>query len=355
MGIEQAEIAMGRKSWVNTNLPANIRARTQRSGKVYYYYDQGGKPRKEIPLGCDYVAALKKWAELEAGNARAPKEVTTFKLVAEAWMKEELHTKAPKTQEEYTRQIGKLIEFFNDPPAPLDLVEPVHINQYMRWRKDKPVAATREKAVFSLIWNWARAQGYTAKPNPCSGVKGKKSKRTVYIEDEIYDLVREHADETLDLMMQMAYLVGHQPIDLIALTDADIKNGELHVERVKTGEKTRIEITGELQKLMVKIAARKKKFKVYPLHLLVTETGKPVTKGVLRSRFDRARDAAAEERPDLEDAVRNFQFRDLRAKAGTDKAESDGIYAAQQQLAHASVTTTEIYAGRKGRKATPTR
>lgn len=35
--------------------------------------------------------------------------------------------------------------------------------------------------------------------------------------------------------------------------------------------------------------------------------------------------------------------------------ESDGIYAAQQQLAHASVTTTEIYAGRKGRKATPTK
>lgn len=76
---------------------------------------------------------------------------------------------------------------------------------------------------------------------------------------------------------------------------------------------------------------------------------------MLRSRFDRARDEAAEARPDLEDAIRTFQFRDLRAKAGTDKAERDGIYAAQQQLAHASVTTSEIYAGRKGRKATPTR
>lgn len=42
--------------------------------------------------------------------------------------------------------------------------------------------------------------------------------------------------------------------------------------------------------------------------------------------------------------------------SATDKAERDGIYAAQQQqLAHASVTTTEIYTGRKGRKATPTR
>lgn len=346
---------MGRKSWVNNNIPTNVRVRKRSNGRVYYFYDCGGKPRKEISLGSNYIEALKKWAELESGNARAPKEVTTFKLVAEAWMKDELHTKAPKTQEEYTRQTGKLIEFFNDPPAPIDQIEPVHVNQYMRWRKGAPVAATCEKAVLSSIWNWARANGYTAKPNPCAGIKGKKAKRRVYIEDEVYDLVREHASEELDLMMQMAYLVGHQPIDLIALTDADVRNGELHIARAKTGERTRLAITGELEKLLARIAARKKKFKVYPMHLLVTDGGKPFTKDILRSRFTKARDAAAAARPDLEDAVRNFQFRDLRAKAGTDKAEREGIYAAQQQLAHASVTTTEIYAGRKGRKATPTR
>lgn len=36
-------------------------------------------------------------------------------------------------------------------------------------------------------------------------------------------------------------------------------------------------------------------------------------------------------------------------------SNDDMFLAAQQQLAHAQVTTTEIYAGRKGRKATPTR
>ncbi|MDH7548870.1 hypothetical protein QAD16_05925 [Stenotrophomonas geniculata] len=52
-----------------------------------------------------------------------------------------------------------------------------------------------------------------------------------------------------------------------------------------------------------------------------------------------------------------FQFRDLRAKAGTDKADSaTDIREAQAQLGHSSVTTTEIYVRKKrGSKATPTR
>lgn len=36
----------------------NLRKRIQKSGKAYYYFDAGGKPRKEIPLGDDYVLAV---------------------------------------------------------------------------------------------------------------------------------------------------------------------------------------------------------------------------------------------------------------------------------------------------------
>lgn len=47
----------------------------------------------------------------------------------------------------------------------------------------------------------------------------------------------------------------------------------------------------------------------------------------------------------------------LRAKAGTDKAESaSDIRQAQRRLGHASVTTTEVYVRkRKGAKVTQTR
>ena len=55
-------------------------------------------------------------------------------------------------------------------------------------------------------------------------------------------------------------------------------------------------------------------------------------------------------------AVRAFQFRDLRAKAGTDKADATDLRGAQQQLGHKSVKTTEIYLrARAGEKVTPTK
>ncbi|WP_429325097.1 tyrosine-type recombinase/integrase [Paraburkholderia sp. GAS348] len=57
----------------------------------------------------------------------------------------------------------------------------------------------------------------------------------------------------------------------------------------------------------------------------------------LRFRFDRARLAARVEKD-------RFQFRDLRAKAGTDKTEASGdIRAAQLQLGHKSLKMTEHY------------
>ena len=71
---------------------------------------------------------------------------------------------------------------------------------------------------------------------------------------------------------------------------------------------------------------------------------------MLRRRFDLAR-AAAGISKEL------FQLRDLRAKAGTDKAESSGdIMQARDQLGHTTVTMTEHYVrNRKGKRVTPTR
>ncbi len=52
----------------------------------------------------------------------------------------------------------------------------------------------------------------------------------------------------------------------------------------------------------------------------------------------------------------SLQFRDLHAKAGTDKAESSDARQAQRQLGQRSLTTTEIYLReRKGSKVTPTK
>ena len=53
----------------------------------------GGKPRKEIPLGSDYVLAIRKWAELEQGDRyREAALAATFPLVWERYARDILPT-----------------------------------------------------------------------------------------------------------------------------------------------------------------------------------------------------------------------------------------------------------------------
>jgi hypothetical protein len=72
-------------------------------------------------------------------------------------MNEVVPTKAHATQKDNARELKNLLLFFNDPPAPLEAIEPVHVSQYLQHRgKTAPVRANREKALLSAIWNFAR-------------------------------------------------------------------------------------------------------------------------------------------------------------------------------------------------------
>jgi len=358
---------MGRKASKNTNLPSGMRKRVQRSGKAYYYYDTGGKPRREIPLGSDYVQAVQKWAELEA-DASLPVPAITFKDAALRYVREILPTKAVSTQSGNITELQNLYEFFDNPPAALDEIEPVHIRQYRQWRMEKTrrrlvekgqptpadaggIRANRELALFSHIFNYAREIGLTSAPNPSMGVrKTREYGRDVYVEDDIYKAVYETADHALRDAMDLAYLTGQRPSDTLALDERDIKEGLLAVRQSKTRKKLRIAVQGELEQLIARIRARKAQLSTASTRLIVNERGQPLGKSALRSRFDKARERANIPKKD-------FQFRDLRAKAGTDKADAAGdIRQAQRQLGHKSITTTEHYVrNRRGDKVEPTR
>lgn len=342
---------MGRKSTKPGAIP-HLRARRKPSGVVHYYYDHGGKPRKETPLGSDYGLAIKRWAELE-GDRTAPevRQAITFRFVAEQYRKMVVPTKAPRTQRDNMKELGKLLAFFDDPPCPLEAIEPVHVRQFMTWRK-AAVRAKREKALLSHIWNFARDQGYTALANPCAGIKGKaeRGRKDVYVHDDAFEAVWKHATPGLRDAMDLAYLTGQRPSDVVKLDETKIRDGTLELRQGKTGMPLRIEVQGELAAVIERIKARKRAAAVYTTRLVVDEDCKPMTLGRISDHFVRARAAAG-----IDPA--SFQFRDLRAKAGTDKADSSGdIRAAQTQLGHANVTMTEHYVRRRrGAKTTPTR
>lgn len=341
---------MGRKPSKPNAVP-RLRVR-QRGDRAYYFYDHGIGPngrRREEPLGTDRALAIKRWAELEHATALPPPAVLTFRHVAERYMEEIAPTKAPRTHSDNKREVENLKAFFDDPPAPLESIKPVNVRQYLNWRKSAPVRANREKALLSAIWNFARDKGYTDLPNPCAGIKGyKEAGRDAYVEDVEYGKIWEKADPCLRDAMDLAYLTGQRPADVLRLSEMDVRDGFLHVRQAKTGAKLRIATDGELADVLERIRARKRGYKVHSTLLVVNEHGRAIGVNAMSRRWAKACTAAK---------VQGLQFRDLRAKAGTDKADSAGdVRQAQKQLGHKSVVMTESYIrNRRGAKVTATK
>jgi integrase len=350
-------MTMGRKPTANLNLPPHMRAR-KRGEVTYYFYDLGGKPRKEKPLGKSYIDAVKQWAELEGENHKA---IFYFKDVADKYLLEVIPRKSQTTQDGNILELNNLLKYFNDPPAPIADIKPIHVRQYMNWRTkngtEALVRANREKALLSHIFNMAREWGVLDTANPCLGIKGfKEDGRDVYTENNIFEAVYNESTQPLKDAIDLAYLTGQRPGDTIAMSETHLIDGELYVKQGKTNSKLRIAVTGELEVLINRILERKKTYKVRTLQLICTETGRPISQNALRLRFDRAREKAIKRHPKLEAEIKNFQFRDLRAKAASDKTDSDSIHAAQKQLGHTTLAMTEQYVRpKRGQKVSPTR
>ncbi|RFP32465.1 tyrosine-type recombinase/integrase [Duganella sp. BJB476] len=369
---------MGRSPTTNKQLPKGMRARRRPSG-VHYYMDTGGRPRVEVPLGKDYVLAVQEWARRTSMTAPAGARIT-FKHVADKYMRDVLPTKAPGTQRKNLGELANLLKFFGEPPVELNEIEPVNVRQYLDWRwkssieqkaadnaerlrlgraevevtgKEGQVPANREKALFSHIWNYARNAGLTTLPNPCAGIRGfRELGRDAYTDDAVYDAVWWVADQGLQDAMDIAYLSAQRKADVLKFDRTDLKDDQLTVVQNKTGKRLRVSVEGQLAAVVERINRRK----VTGLALVCNEKGERMTEFMLRGAFDRAREAAATARPELAEAIRAFQFRDLRAKAATDKEERSGMIAAQDQLGHTTTTMTAHYVrNRRGKLVKPTK
>jgi integrase len=332
---------MGRKPSKNLNLPQRMRARV-RGGTTYYFYDTGGKPRREISLGTDYILAIQQWATLH--EAIAPEKPTFSWAISKykespAWQELSLGTQA-----DYGFAFDKLNAYFGS--APLDEVRTSHFVIYIDLRsKQSRHRALREKAAASMLFSWCVMREYCA-INPVAAIRTKRlpGRKKIVITDEMFESVYSKGSDALREAMDLAYYLGQRPADVLKLSETEIRNAFMDFSQNKTGTNMRIAATSnDLEDLIKRIAKRKSQFAVHCMQLLVDEGGKPMTKAKLRSRFEAARDAAG-----IDGA--KFQFRDLRRKAGTDVREQVGLEAAQDLLGHQSITMTEHYTGGRGKK-----
>jgi integrase len=315
--------------------------RARRRGKrTYYFYDVGGKPRREEPLGTDYVLAVQKWATLHQDK---PVVSLTVGWAITQYLSSPSYTELGEgTRADYKLALDNLVIYFGD--APLDDVKPSHLVSFLELRAkgtDRLKASIhrgqREIALLGRIFKYARSKDWT-RNDPKESIELRKlpGRKNIYVTDEMFDAVYLAGGDVLKEACDIAYLLGQRPIDVLNLPEP--KDGTIEVRQTKTGTPIRVAVQGDLKEVIERIAERKKtlKFRIIDGPLLVDERGRPLTKAKLRSRFDAARKKAGV-------SGSSYQFRDLRAKAATDLRDLVSIEASQALLGHASIVMTEHY------------
>lgn len=336
------------------------RSYTNKRGETstsYYYEcprDESGK-RKAIALGTDLVQAKMKWAELE-GLARKDAPIdpadTSVKAVHaryRQWAENRVQSGLePRTLRDRERYWKSLEPVFGN--VPIDAVRPEHMLQYFDARSSK-VSAKKEIKFLSVVCNWARSRGFMVAPNPVAGVTRQmkvKESRDIYVTDDMLALVYKHADPIIQDALDLAYLTGQRPADVLKMRWSQVTDGALWVQQGKTKQKLRIDVAGELAQLLERIKARG----LVGMTILADPKGQALKPfGYFRSHFDTARTEAEKEAKALGIELMRFQFRDLRAKAASD---IESMTQARKLLGHATEEMTRHYVrARVGERVSP--
>ncbi len=200
-------------------------------------------------------------------------------------------------------------------------------------RRGKPIAATREKALLSAVFNFARGEGLTNAANPCAGIRGTKAHRERYVTHEELSAVLDRADPTLAGFLELCYMTGQRPSDVLKMRRQDVQDGYLLVTQRKTGAKVRIAVVGALAAVLARLAEGP----IASVWLVHDRRGQRFTLSAVQRRFVKL--------------APGWQIRDLRAKAASD---ADTARHAQALLGHSAATTTDGYIRRRiGEKVLP--
>ncbi|MGY2288384.1 tyrosine-type recombinase/integrase [Pseudomonas sp. SDO528_S397] len=340
------------------HLPPRMYQRTRKrkngtTWTAFYYRDASGK---DIPLGKDLDKARLKWAELEAKDK--PGDLTIMKGIFDRYVRDVIPKKGARTQTDNLAELKQLRPTFDS--APIDSITPANIAGYRDARTAK-VRANREIALLSHVFNMAREWGLTERENPCQGVrKNKEVPRDYYANAVVWDAVYGMAEPELKEAMDLGYLTGQRPADVIIMRSDDTEGDYFLVTQGKTGQKLRILMRTEsgensLGKLVREITERNVG---HPSkYLLINRHGKRMTKGMLRLRWDKAREKARLKAIDKGDPllaakIAGFQFRDIRPKAASEILD---IGDASLLLGHSKQEITKRVYRRIGATAKPSK
>jgi len=333
---------MRQKSTANRDLPPRMirRCHKRKSGKTWigYYYngrDAEGK-RKAIPSPAHLMDRL--FEEYEA------------KVIPKL-------TKG--TQDDYQKGLRQLKKAFTG--APLNAMTPQVIAQYRDARKAK-VRANREIALLSTMFTFAREWGLTDKANACFGLRrNKETPRDFYAGEIVWNAVYERAPQELKDAMDLAYLTGQRPADVLKVATTDLNAGFLMVKQGKTSKKLRLRLEDEgvvsgLSAFINDLQERRNINGIKTSTLITNTSGLRISQQMLRNQWDEARENAAIKAGANGDTalavlIRQFQFKDIRPKA----ASEIELTHASRLLGHSTEEITKKVYRRVGEIVKPTK
>lgn len=335
---------------------SHIKLLTYKGKNKNTYYgrtNEGGK-RKKIPLGHDLAIALQKIREIESTGSILPTKLSHIWDKYSKDYRDGLLARPVSTQKDYERCWKMISSVLAD--IDLEAIKPSHIKQYMKNRTGR-VRANREKALISILFNYAIEYCEYDGLNPTFGLKGFKEKgRDRYIQkweyEEIYAASSQLLKDTLDLLLY----TGQRPSDILDIKFSDIK---LHcdisdinlydnspvsqqigstyahtiaVQTNKTKKKIEIIVAGDFAPIFDRIIERYKERKVKSIYLISDNKGQKLTIHQLEHHFKKARTKAGYKAYDI-------QMRDLRSKNACDSTGEE----ANIRLAHTTQAMTDKY------------
>lgn len=320
-------------------------SRKRKSGKVtvYYFFDRRPEGLPDIPLGTDFDTAVQKWDEIAN---KAPRIVGTIEEAFTAWEALALpQYDSAETKRGYTKNLKQLRPVFGG--ATWADVGMPDLKAYLRSRSAK-TQANREISLLSIIWNWARLEGYTALPWPAAGMERSKWKNTekprkVKVLDEVWEAIRYEGNQTLRDCMDLGAATGMRLTDCVSvlLPKGDI----LHLEASKTGKEAEWDLS--LSATLPDLLLRRRKMSVRHLMLLSTQDGEAVKLRKLGYQWDKARARAAVKAgiandDDFMRQIRALYLRDARKRAAQ---KSGSLEEASELLQHHDKRLTERHYG----------
>lgn len=304
--------------------------RKGKSGQVWTWWTYDQRPHgPEISLGADYAKALEQWDLL---HNKKPLTIGKVQEAINRWREECLPAYPnAKTAQSYIQSLKQVEPVFG--PAAWHQITLPALRQYLDKRSAK-TQGNRELALLSIIWSKARLWGMTELVWPATGVRGWKNEehaRSIDFSDTIYSAIYDHADRVLRDALDLATATGMRIGDLIkARMPVD---GKIHFRASKTGKLAYFDVSQS----PVLTSLIERRGNIDSVMLLATDTGRPVTMGMLRARWEDARASAAKANPAMQDQIKAMYFRDTRKRAADLATDLD---AASALLQHSNKKVT---------------